>query len=117
MKTEDFNKVISAQIKLSTDVLVKKAKEYATDDRLHNFKTAAALQECTPKQALGGMMAKHTVSVYDMINNDDATYYPIELWEEKIGDHINYLLLLRAIVAEDAMNHFTALSQDISEDL
>ena len=29
-----------------------------------------------------------------------AQGYPIELWQEKITDHINYLFLLNAIVRE-----------------
>lgn len=99
MKTEDFNKVLNEQIERSTDVLVSKAKEYATEDRLHNFKVAAALQGCSARQALAGMMAKHTVSVYDMCM--DSSDYSISLWNEKITDHINYLLLLRAVVEEE----------------
>lgn len=54
---------------------------------------------CDPKEALAGMMAKHTISVYDMCRSGKD--YPIELWNEKITDHINYLLLLKAIVEED----------------
>jgi hypothetical protein len=79
-------------------VLITKAREYATEDRLHNFKVAAALQGCTPAQALAGMMAKHTVSVYDMARN--GREYPQALWDEKITDSINYLLLLAAVVRE-----------------
>ena len=48
-------------------------------------------------------MAKHTVSVYDMIRGlEEGKSYPLELWDEKIGDSINYLLLLAAAVREDA---------------
>jgi hypothetical protein len=99
MDSLDFEQVIQEQIKRSTDMLIKKAEEYATDtDRLHNFKVASSMQGCTPAQALGGMMAKHTVSVYDMIRDDKP--HSIAVWNEKITDHINYLLLLRAIVDE-----------------
>lgn len=100
MTSERFDNVTREQIQRSTDVLLNKAKEYATDDRLHNFKVAAALQGCSPKQALAGMMAKHTVSVYDMCMSGET--YSVELWHEKITDHINYLLLLNAMVAEEA---------------
>lgn len=100
MTTPDFNRIITAMIDHCTDTLIHKAKEYATDDRLHNFKQAAHLEKITPTQALGGMMAKHTVSVYDMIASGET--YPLELWDEKIGDSINYLLLLRAMVEEEA---------------
>lgn len=99
MNTDNFNKVLDEQLKRCTDVLVNKAKEYATSDRLHNFKVAAALQGITPKEALAGMMAKHTVSTYDMCLGANKEY-PISLWNEKITDSINYLLLLRALVEE-----------------
>lgn len=89
MKTEQFNQIV-------------KAKEYATDDRLHNFKVAAELENCTPRQALAGMMAKHTVSIYDMCRSD--VKFSDDQWNEKITDHINYLLLLRAIVEEENEN-------------
>ena len=100
MNSEWFEKVIKEQIKTCEDVLIGKAKEYATDDdRLHNFKNAAGMMSCDPKEALAGMMAKHTISVYDMCRSGKD--YPIELWNEKITDHINYLLLLKAVVEEE----------------
>lgn len=100
MNSEWFEKVIKEQIKTCEDVLIGKAKEYATDDdRLHNFKNAAGMMSCDPKEALAGMMAKHTISVYDMCRSGKD--YPIELWNEKITDHINYLLLLKAVIEEE----------------
>ena len=100
MNSEWFEKVIKEQIKTCEDVLISKAKEYATDDdRLHNFKNAAGMMSCDPKEALAGMMAKHTISIYDMCRSGKD--YPIELWNEKITDHINYLLLLKAVVEEE----------------
>ena len=98
MNTTTFERLFEEQVNRSRSVLVSKAKEYATEDRLHNFKVAAALEGKTPEQALAGMMAKHTVSVYDMA--ESGMPYPIELWQEKITDHINYLFLLNAIVRE-----------------
>jgi len=99
MNAETFNLIIEEQIKRSTDVLLKKAVEYATDeDRLHNFKVAGALKSETMKKALAGMMSKHTVSVYDMCTSKND--FPIEVWNEKITDHINYLLLLRATIED-----------------
>lgn len=101
MNTKTFNQHLADMQMISVDTLKAKAAEYATDgDRLHNFKVAAAIEGITPKQALGGMMAKHTVSVYDMIGTGNT--YPLELWEEKIKDSINYLFLLWALVNEEA---------------
>lgn len=101
MTTEKFNEIIHEQISRCEATLCKKADEYATEDRLHNFKQAAALQKCKPETALAGMMCKHTVSVYDMLKGvENGKEYPIEMWDEKIGDSINYLLLLSAMVRE-----------------
>lgn len=101
MNTKRFNEVISSRMALCTEVLCKKADEYATDDRLHNFKVAAKLQRCTPEKALAGMMCKHTVSVYDLIYDlENGKCASREMWEEKIGDSLNYLLLLTALIEE-----------------
>ena len=106
MNTIEFNKTIEERIKKCCDMLIKKADEYATEDRLHNFKVAAKLQGCTPEKALAGMMCKHTVSVYDLINDyDNGENIPMALWEEKIGDSINYLLLLTALIQESTENN------------
>lgn len=99
MITETFEKVVSDTLRHCTDMLIVKAREYATEDRLHNFRVAAGLEGISPRQALAGMMAKHTVSVYDMCRGGE---YPTETWDEKICDSINYLLLLRALVKEES---------------
>lgn len=101
MKTEDFNKCLADMQKRTVNVLAAKAKEYATEDRLHNFKAAAALQRETPVKALGGMMVKHTVSVYVLIHDfENGAEIPLEVWQEKLTDHIDYCFLLWALVNE-----------------
>lgn len=98
MKVENFNQILTEQLARCEQILSKKASEYATEDRLHNFKIAAELEDETPTQALAGMMAKHTISIYDMCMSGEE--YPTELWDEKITDHINYLILLKAVITE-----------------
>lgn len=100
MTSEKFNKVCEDQIQRCTDLLGIKANEYATHDRLHSFKAAASMTRTTPKQALLGMWAKHLISVIDMVNSGKE--YPMALWDEKITDTINYLLLLKALVIEES---------------
>ncbi|MDD2298558.1 MAG: hypothetical protein PHU69_02845 [Fermentimonas sp.] len=100
MKTEQFNSIIENQYKRCTDILITKAKEYSTVDRLYNFKVAAGLQMTTPINALAGMLAKHTVSIYDMCRSGQL--YSEAMWDEKITDHINYLFLLKALTIEEA---------------
>lgn len=99
--SEQFDAIVAEQLKRCTDILCSKAKEYATTDRLHNFKMAAKLQDETPFQSLAGMMAKHTISVYDMLRTD-AEKHSLDLWNEKITDSINYLLLLAAMVRDES---------------
>ena len=100
MTGEIFNENLRYMQKVTVDTLMAKADEYATDgDRLHNFKVAASVQGISVKEALAGMMAKHTVSVYDMIGTGKE--YPLDLWEEKIKDSINYLFLLWALLNEE----------------
>lgn len=101
MTNQDFRRVIDDQIGYCTSLLISKGEEYDndTDDRLHSFKTAAMLQGITPKQALAGMLAKHTISIFDMCQEKGVC--SIEKWTEKITDHINYLLLLKAMIVEE----------------
>lgn len=107
MDHKEFASVFKKQMQRCEEVLGLKSAEYATDDKLHNFKIAAALQGLTPDQALGGMMAKHSVSIYDLIGRND--HISMDLWDEKITDHINYLILLKAILveAEDTLERNT----------
>lgn len=131
MTIETFNAIVHEQIGTCTNMLTGKGLEYAPDasaeskidsglierpndqmsfkcqitpvfeakDRLAHFKKAAAIMSTTPKAALLGMLSKHIVSVSDMCT--DNRDYPIEKWDEKITDSINYLLILRAIVEEE----------------
>lgn len=100
MNSVEFAKVMQEQLDRVDAVLGKKAEEYATDDeRLHNFKTAAALQNITVRQAVVNFMTKHTISICDLVQ---LPYnLPKDLWDEKITDHINYLILLQAALAEE----------------
>ena len=101
MKSERFKEVLDYTIDKCVNTLSFKAVECATEDRLHNFKVAAEIQNCTPITALAGMMAKHTVSVYDLIKKQENGFVVSrEMWDEKIGDSINYLILLSALVQE-----------------
>lgn len=106
MNAETFNKHLAHMQTVTAETLIAKAKEYANDsDRLHNFKIAGPLQHRTPIGALGGMLAKHTISIYDMIDGvERGCAYSPDQWEEKIKDHINYLFLLWALINENIEN-------------
>lgn len=95
---EEFQKIIQETADKSLDVLKSKNASYNTSDPLGSFKLAAKIQKTTPVAALMGMLAKHTVSIYDMAHSKNV--YSEAVWDEKIGDHINYLLMLKALAYE-----------------
>lgn len=109
---EEFERIFQRQFEMSEQVLVQKAKEYASDnDRLHNFKSAAALIGGTPEQALWGFAVKHLVSVSDMVAS--GGHYSNAQWDEKIGDAVNYFILLRACVFESEKDLATGAEESL----
>ena len=108
MTSSEFTLLLEKQMARCESILLTERDEYATADVLSNFKSAAGLTRSTPRAALAGMMLKHTVSIYDMCREPR----PIEVWDEKITDHINYLILLRACVEENINNKTTEVSHE-----
>ena len=83
MLQEEFNDIVTKQMKKCWETLFNKGNEYSVQgDRLSYFKKAAAVMDSTPEGALFGKYHK-------------------EVWSEKITDSINYLLILTAIVEEE----------------
>ena len=103
MNAEDFNKIVAARMAWCNKTLCAKGDEYARDgDRLWNFKAAGRKRNQHPAQALAGMEVKHDVSVDDIIDGlARGIVPPKEFVAEKIGDSINYLLLLEGLIEEE----------------
>jgi len=118
MQHKKFEKLLDETIKRIKDTLAVKNTEYATDfDKLHNFKRAGEMLQCSPEKALIGMWTKHIISLLDIVDEleckcgtqscsfpafDTGEY--IATLEEKIGDAINYLILLEALIKERKEN-------------
>ena len=102
MTPQDFEKVFFDRVSKSEATLIAKAKEYASGtDRFNNFKKAAAFRSCTPENALWGMVSKHLVALSDFIDQLEAGEdVPEAQWDEKLGDSINYLILLDGLLEE-----------------
>ena len=119
MTTERFNQVIEEQIQRCKDTLIKKGDEYATEDRLHNFHAGAGLCQRSPEEVCVSFMLKHIVSIYDMCRDaSQGKTHPQAVWDEKLGDAINYMLLLSAVVREkvdnqDAENYMKNAKEDV----
>ena len=102
MNSKQFDEVMERRIELIRKVLITKRAEYAPEggDRLHNFNRAAAMLGCTRERALIGMWTKHIISILDIVDNIESKKPSMALIEEKIGDAVNYLLLLEAMLKE-----------------
>jgi len=97
MNFDKFNKIVERRCDLIKSVLAKKGAEYADADALSNFKRGAAITGGTSEEVLLGYMTKHLVSVIDLIKGKNNTE---EVATEKIGDTINYLILLEGLLKE-----------------
>lgn len=102
MTAEDFKKISQARLTGCDVVLNAKGEEYSRHgDRLHNFKSAGRHKGESPVRALWGMYVKHLVSVEDMLEDvEQGKYIDPSKIAEKIGDSINYHLLLEGLMVE-----------------
>lgn len=100
MKPKDFELVLANRIDLIKTVLSQKAEEYSSiGDRLYNFKMGAVLARQSPKEYLWSLATKHLTNVMDIALGNLPNNK--ELVSEKIGDLINYLILLEALLSEE----------------
>lgn len=105
MQQEQLNQVVESTLVTIRELLVVKGGEYAgSEDRLANFKRGAALTGCTPLQCLFIYMSKHYDAVATYVRDDAAgTHRPrSEPIEGRLDDLINYAMLAKAILAEEA---------------
>ena len=110
-KLIDFNQVVENRVYKIKQTLIKKGREYSSEgNRFHNFDIAARMKGSTPEKALDGMLLKHIVSVDDMINNPHNV--TVEMIDEKIGDVINYMILLEGLLLR-RLNHNTLTNKDL----
>jgi len=114
---EVFNEIVEQRINKIRSILTSKAKEYATGtNRFHNFDKAALVLgrvasevSGSPEKALWSFATKHLISIIDIIYQEEwkntmteeqrAKY--LAMVEEKIGDMINYLILLEGLIKRD----------------
>lgn len=103
MRSEEFAEIVDQQLDRVSATLGIKTGEYATeDDQLHNTRIVAILMGESLPEAVIGQMAKHTASIYTMVKSGKK--FPVEKWDEKITDHIVWLILLKAALTEGAQN-------------
>lgn len=98
MTHNQFEELLQRRLKLTGDVLGVKAQEYASaTDRLHNFTRSSVITGESRGQVCIGFFLKHLVSILDMVDADAKSQSHSKVYiDEKIGDAINYLILLAA---------------------
>ena len=101
MKFNEFERIANGLLNNAKTTLISKNKEYAdTTDVFHNFDVARdILQHLDVSSPAGSGMAfavKHLVSIIDIINNPSK--FNDEIINEKFGDMINYLILIRGML-------------------
>jgi hypothetical protein len=106
MIREEFTKKVEKRIDLIRQTLLTKHKEYAKDDNVfRNFDEAAGgfSLHSTSAEVLWSYMTKHLVSIKDIV----ADNKPVDpsIVSEKIGDVINYLILLEAMLNQQGEKH------------
>lgn len=106
MTREDFSRRVEKRIDLVRQSLLTKHKEYAKDDNVFkNFDEAAGGLSLhgTSSEVLWSYMTKHLVSIKDIV----ADKKPVDasVVSEKIGDVINYLILLEAMLNQQGERH------------
>ena len=106
MTREDFSRRVEKRIDLVRQTLLTKHKEYAKDDNVfRNFDEAAGGLSLhgSSAEVLWSYMTKHLVSIKDIV----ADNKPVDaaVVSEKIGDVINYLILLEAMLNEQGEKH------------
>lgn len=105
MTHETFEKLLAQRLEKIKATLASKATEYATLDRLHNFSRAADITGETAAQVCIGFFVKHLVSLLDIVDETaEGNFAKLTrpILDEKIGDAINYLILLEAIFVQVA---------------
>jgi hypothetical protein len=105
MKEHQFYEILQQRLKKIEETLGNKAKEYAVEgDKLHNFNVGARITGQTREKVLWGFALKHYISFLDILENLDKGKLPTEaMVDEKIGDLINYLVLVEASL-KDRLN-------------
>jgi hypothetical protein len=104
MNLENFNQLLEDRFEKTRNILIEKNKEYGlTEDVLHSFREQADFSvHNTGPSVCWELMVKHLYSVRRMVKDFEVTGMPPteELMNEKIGDTINYLILLEAMFKE-----------------
>jgi len=103
MKSGEFYRYVEDKLRMYTNILrakgISNSGYQSKDDRLSYFIEHAKIMHITPERAALELSIKHFISIREMINGiDEGNIYSEEYIDEKIGDLINYMLFIRALL-------------------
>ena len=102
MTSEQFDNEVKLFHEWQNKTLLSKAGEYATEDRLHNFKVIAQLTGLTPDQVASVLMLKNLVSFLDdQFGERKKIVHNEGFRQEKLGDPYNYLVLIQGLLEDE----------------
>lgn len=82
--------------------MFNKSKEYATEDRLYNFRQPTSMLKVSAAEVCLFYQMKHIASISKIAKEVTAGKLPTrEMLREKCQDMINYTLLFHALVEEE----------------
>jgi len=81
----------------------KKKHRDSSEDRLLQFKMAAALRRKSRLESVADMATKHTTQLFIMIKeHSGGEEITLKQWQETLIDEINYRYIMLAMLEEDA---------------
>jgi len=102
MTIKNFNKILESRFKKTRETYSRKMNEYATDlDVFQSFKEGVGFSfQDTPEGVAWNYAAKHFESIKNIISKIPDEIPSHELVDEKIGDAINYLIIIEGLIKE-----------------
>ena len=96
LKIKDFLETMAERITETKRRLSSKSGEYShNDDRFYNFRYAAEKYNKPLELVIFDYMKKHEASIHVMLQTFDNKYYNEDYINEKLGDLVGYLFLLK----------------------
>ncbi len=98
--TPDLKWTMDTSFNRVSNLLSTKGEEYSTENnRFENFLDGANSEGLPPERVLWFMMLKHWLSIKKFVREISGTKRRAgDVWDEKIGDMITYLIILRTMI-------------------
>jgi hypothetical protein len=102
MKIKDFKDLLEKRFEKTRETYSRKMNEYATDlDVFQSFKKGVGFSfHDTPEGVAWEYACKHFESIKNIISKCPDEVPTDELLDEKIGDAINYLIIIEGLIKE-----------------